>query len=99
MIHIHDITGVTIRIMAAAVIEMDATGVMDVTAAGGAMAVMPVMDATLAGAAMVDVYRYRHRELKVEVEKVVTVLWLTISRGPALLAYRARALAGNRDVQ
>ena len=99
--------------MAAGEIAIDAMDATDVTAAGGAMAVMDVMGVMPAGGAMaaadvmvvagatvvVDVYRCRHRELKVEVEKVVTVRRLTTSRGSASLAYRARVLVENRDVR
>ena len=82
------------------------TGAMDVM---GVMAVMGVMVATQAGGAMAaavmiamvvaDVCQYRPRELKVEVEKAVTVRQQTISRGSALLAYRAPALAESRGVR
>ena len=74
-------------------------GVMDATLAGGAMAAGAVMAAADVTVVAAGVIRYRHRELKVELEKAVTVRRQTISRGSALLAYRARALAGNRDVR
>ena len=80
---------------------MAVTDAMDVTLAGGAMAAAAMAaDVTVADMTVVaGVIRYRHREPKVEVEKAVMVLLQTISRGLALLEYRARALAGNRDVR
>ena len=75
-------------------------------AAGVAMAVMVVMGVTQAagGATVAGVIRYPGQDVmandvKVKVEKVVMVRWLSISRGTALPEYRVQVLAGNRDVR